>query len=373
MTKIKTYVKQNEEAGTLFFMPDISGFTKYVNDTEIDHSQHIITELLEILADTTSVLDLTLLEIEGDAVFFFKFGDAPSLEKVLEQCKEMFIRFHAHLKRYERDRTCQCGACSTANKLTLKFVVHYGKATTIKIKTINKLLGKDVIVIHRLLKNDIDSHEYVLLSDNYMATQNSSLKVLPTFDWIDLKEGATEYKALGEIKYKFFSLHPLQKDIIELSKPENMPKYKHTITLSTDVNTNQNQLYAILTNLEKKPDWMYGLRKVKKKDYKIERIGSQHECLLPMTTLDVKSIQNNLSDGKLEYAEEISNMPFLPQMNQFFIMDKSGKDKTLLTLEITYNLSPFFGFVMHPLLKGMLRFVYTRSLRSLKKLGELGD
>ena len=39
----------------LLFMPDISGFTVFVNDTEINHSQHIIRELLEILIDSNSL------------------------------------------------------------------------------------------------------------------------------------------------------------------------------------------------------------------------------------------------------------------------------------------------------------------------------
>ncbi len=32
----------------LYFMADISGFTNFVNTTEVEHSIHIIAELLEI-------------------------------------------------------------------------------------------------------------------------------------------------------------------------------------------------------------------------------------------------------------------------------------------------------------------------------------
>lgn len=51
------------------FMPDISGFTQFVNKTEIEHSTHIIQELLEIIIDANE-LKMELIEIEGDAVFF---------------------------------------------------------------------------------------------------------------------------------------------------------------------------------------------------------------------------------------------------------------------------------------------------------------
>lgn len=56
---------------SLLFIPDISGFTQFVKTTEIEHSQHVIAELLEVLIDANS-LNLELAEIEGDALFFIK-------------------------------------------------------------------------------------------------------------------------------------------------------------------------------------------------------------------------------------------------------------------------------------------------------------
>ena len=39
----------------LFFIPDLGGFTKFIAETEIQHSQHIIQELLEILVDANTL------------------------------------------------------------------------------------------------------------------------------------------------------------------------------------------------------------------------------------------------------------------------------------------------------------------------------
>ena len=50
----------------LLFIPDISGFTQFVNETEIDHSRLIIQELLEILINANEI-GLEISEIEGDA------------------------------------------------------------------------------------------------------------------------------------------------------------------------------------------------------------------------------------------------------------------------------------------------------------------
>ena len=35
----------------LLFIPDISGFTQFITSTEISHSHHIITELINLIID----------------------------------------------------------------------------------------------------------------------------------------------------------------------------------------------------------------------------------------------------------------------------------------------------------------------------------
>lgn len=46
----------------LYFMPDISGFTEFVNSTDIEHSRYIISELLEGLIDS-NIINLQLAEV----------------------------------------------------------------------------------------------------------------------------------------------------------------------------------------------------------------------------------------------------------------------------------------------------------------------
>jgi hypothetical protein len=60
----------------LIFIPDISGFTRFVNEVEIDHSRHIIQELLEVIINSNKI-GLEVSEIEGDAILFYKYGDSP--------------------------------------------------------------------------------------------------------------------------------------------------------------------------------------------------------------------------------------------------------------------------------------------------------
>ena len=65
----------------LLFIPDISGFTKFVNETEIEHSRIIIEELLENIINSNKI-GLYISEVEGDAILFYRFGDSPSIEEI---------------------------------------------------------------------------------------------------------------------------------------------------------------------------------------------------------------------------------------------------------------------------------------------------
>jgi hypothetical protein len=65
----------------------------------------------------------------------------------------------------ERDTVCPCGACQTASNLTLKFIIHFGYIKEIKVAQFVKATGIDMIVAHRLLKNDLDENEYILITE----------------------------------------------------------------------------------------------------------------------------------------------------------------------------------------------------------------
>ncbi len=96
----------------LILIPDISGYTEFLTRTEIDHSSHILNEMLELIIESNNT-DFTLSEIEGDAVLFYRKGDPLSRYELMQQCLAMFNNFHEKIKLIERDSICQCGACQT--------------------------------------------------------------------------------------------------------------------------------------------------------------------------------------------------------------------------------------------------------------------
>lgn len=65
--------------------------------------------------------------------------------------------------------TCSCRACRSIDSLDLKFVVHHGRYVCRSVAGTKKLVGSDVVVVHRLLKNavseDLGTRAYALLTD----------------------------------------------------------------------------------------------------------------------------------------------------------------------------------------------------------------
>jgi uncharacterized protein DUF2652 len=158
----------------LILIADISGFTHYFESANIEHSQKNITSLLEAIIDANE-LGLTISEIEGDAIFFFKFNDTPSFLDIYDQLIKMSLNFYHALDKLASNKNCKCNACSNLENLKLKFIVHTGKIGTIMIKEYCKLYGIDIIIAHRLLKNNIPINDYVLFTNKIIQKYETEI------------------------------------------------------------------------------------------------------------------------------------------------------------------------------------------------------
>ena len=187
------------QSDALLLIPDISGFTKFVNNNDIKHSSHVISELLEAIIDQNT-LGLQVAGIEGDAIMFYRVGPCPGLDEVISQCKKMFLAFHQHLNNYKLGKFCHCGASISDLDLSLKFVVHYGNLVINIIHNYLHVIGPDVILTHRLLKNNINSKEYILISNSLL---DDSLANNFIHDGITFNPGATDYNGHGVLYYNY--------------------------------------------------------------------------------------------------------------------------------------------------------------------------
>lgn len=85
------------------------------------HSVHIIAKILETLIENNT-MGLKVAEIEGDAVFFYRIGEKPTIKELQDQIEAMYFAFYKMKAIHDRDRVCDCGACKTVNSLKIKFI-----------------------------------------------------------------------------------------------------------------------------------------------------------------------------------------------------------------------------------------------------------
>ena len=263
----------------LIFIPDITGFSKFVNNTDISHSQHIIEELLETIMNANNI-GLEVSEIEGDAVLFYKVGNLDSVEMILNQVESIYSKFHMHLKMYEHTRICQCGACSTANKLKLKFVINYGEVSFNTIKDHVKLFGKEVIISHRLMKNEVPFTEYVLFTNNVINDETSRIEV-NSLGWDKLEMGREEYD-IGTIEYQYMSLGSLAERVPAPKIEDYGLKGTKTKVMETDfvIEAPIELVFNVLSDHSIRHYWS---DKIKDSDHlngAIAHNGSSHRCLI---------------------------------------------------------------------------------------------
>ena len=113
----------------------------------------------------------------------------------------MHRAFHVE-RRHVATNLCPCDGCEQANNLKLKFVAHVGDVATQTIKRRRKLVGIDVIFVHRLLKNPVEVPEYVLFSEELYRTGDAALPD-------HVQEVSQELEGIGPVRSYFVDVGDL--------------------------------------------------------------------------------------------------------------------------------------------------------------------
>jgi hypothetical protein len=308
----------------LLFIPDISGFTRFVNESEIEHSRLIIQELLELLINANQ-LGLEVSEIEGDAILFYKFGESPDLRELYQQVERMFRDFHRHLSFYERGRYCQCKACVSAINLTLKVITHYGEFTGYNVKNFNKLIGKDVIVAHQLLKNEIGQHEYWLVT-NPLVQAPPPTGLAQWMEW----NHSSKQTEIGTIPFYYTQLSPLKK----IMPPEPVPQLElsqkvKVLSVSREYDTDIITLFHASGDLKYRSRWQEGIKAVEDVEYILPRVGMRYRLVQDNGEVVSYASSCSFHAERIEFSETDE----AKESSTYFLLEKTGEHRTRLTID----------------------------------------
>ena len=196
---------------TLLCIPDISGFTQFMSDTDFELSSKVIPSLLNNIIYSNKI-GLKISEIEGDAVLFYRSGELPPFGDLISQCKLFYTEFYKQLDVLRKKHSHKKDAFKIPEILGLKIVLHFGREIgVVPVDKMIKLMGEDVIIAHRLLKNNIAISEYILISDELISMYKKNSKA-GQFEWADLKKGQIQVDHVGIIHFHYIDLVPLVED-----------------------------------------------------------------------------------------------------------------------------------------------------------------
>jgi uncharacterized protein DUF2652 len=200
----------------LLLIADIGGYTEYMqfHRSILGHAEAATSRMLDKVVDAGR--DFDLIEIEGDAAFLSRDVDGldgpATLAVITRTAAAMHRAFHEQRRLIELNM-CPCGSCTQTSDLKLKFVAHVGEVATQTIKKRRKLVGMDVIYVHRLLKNPVEVPEYVLVSED-LYRDDGSFPSEPA-----MHEVAQDLEGIGPVRTYFMDVEDIAGPFAPLPAP----------------------------------------------------------------------------------------------------------------------------------------------------------
>jgi hypothetical protein len=168
---------------------DISGYTRFVRshnlrhipmvgthfrETSEAHAEEVVTDLLETLINATSDI-LRPEKLEGDAVLLTAVPENQSefAKQLVTRLQTIFGIFRDRIHDIAFCSTCLCDCCNQMTQLKVKAIAHHGPFLIKKVAGFREIAGQEIIRAHRLLKNTIDSDQYLMLTDTVQTLANA--------------------------------------------------------------------------------------------------------------------------------------------------------------------------------------------------------
>ncbi len=191
----------------VFLIADITGYTQYLTDSELAHAQETLTALLELLVENTRP-PLVISRLAGDAVISYAFRERfLQGQTFLEKIEETYVLFRQAIDRLVLNNTCRCQACANIGQLDLKFFIHYGAFGIQRISDHDELVGADVVLLHRLLKNTVKEK---IGHGAYALFTRAAVDHLALGDLVaEMTTHVETIEQLGEVETWIQDMHPV--------------------------------------------------------------------------------------------------------------------------------------------------------------------
>jgi hypothetical protein len=348
-------------------IPDISGFTAFMTNSELSHASVALNVLIDAIVKAVGD-EYEVSEIEGDCVLLIKQGPPTSKKEILDVCIKIFNSFHFQRSWMQQYTVCPCGACQEIANLTLKFVVHHGPLAEIKVGRFVKHSGTEMIVAHRLLKNTIDSQEYLLLTERLLNKIQDS----PEDIQMEWSSAAEEYPSIGKVQYRFALLNEARKNVPEPPPPPYEYSFNDNDFFEIPISAFYRDAYMTIMNIPGRSDWVDSLQRVEQ-DIPHVFVGSIHHCTFDEFNAVISPLRMIVSDNEIHYAESCTIKEKDISIIHEFIFKNTGEKNCVFAFRLlNNNESPMAEDVYQTLLSKMKQMAekLKQHCEKLQKSGE---
>jgi hypothetical protein len=251
-----------------FVLADIGGYTNFLSAVGIEHAKEITSHLFNRMVDVDPQ-HWKVGNVVGDCLFMYS-DSCVSPDEIFAYLRNVYGSFRDSIEEIAAGSTCRCGACNRTGDLALKFVVHGGEFDTQRIAGRQELIGAEIVVAHRLLKNSIPVREYALLTAPLADVAKAS--------GLAATAGRDEYQDIGGLDYLYVDLHPVR-EAIQKGREVYLSEQDADVTVSIEIDAPPELVWRIVRNGDKATQWSPTLLELESFQREIGELGSVHTCL----------------------------------------------------------------------------------------------
>jgi uncharacterized protein YndB with AHSA1/START domain len=128
-------------------------------------------------------------------------------QSLLETLENFYTVFADTLQQMQYNTTCTCRACKNMHVLDLKMCIHFGEYLIQKLADREELLGADVIVPHRMLKNEVLEKTGVKAYALFSEAAGQALTISEYCN--DLQPYNQNFEHIGDVQMHVHDLRPV--------------------------------------------------------------------------------------------------------------------------------------------------------------------
>ncbi len=299
-------------ANGTFLLADIGGYTTFLTEVGLEHAKEITSHLLNGMVDVNPER-WQVGNVVGDCLFLYNDSD-DTPEEIFAQLRGLYENFCESITEIAAGSTCRCGACDRTNDLALKFVVHGGEFAVQDIAGRRELIGPDIIVAHRLLKNSVAVSEYVLLTEPLGEVAKAS--------GLSAIAGSDQYDDVGTLDYVYVDLQPVR-EAYEKSREVYLNEETADVVISIEIAAPPDLVWELMHDRDKMIQATPTLLEFESISGGLDDVGSIHTCLHG-GGMRVVHLRVGVDQAGRRITDRLWNVPFVHQMYQTCEVRPSG-------------------------------------------------